>query len=197
MQPRMFIAFAIFLGSYLPLSMILLVQDYDKEKAVGNICLDFINNTHCQLPLQKPILSVSFFILCLFCFIFTWLALKLTREDGKHIKVLTVKHTPADLMNYVLPYIVSFMSIDYTQENKFIGFIIFLMWLFWLSYKSGQVILNPMLIVLNWRMYEITYRYPGGTDEFSGVVLSNEVLDPNKEYESQDVQSVIIINKRY
>jgi len=196
MQPRLFIAFAIFLGSYLPLSMILLAQDYDKEKAAGKICFDFINNTHCQLPLQKPILSISFFIVCLICFIFSWIALNLTKEEGKHIKVLTVKHTPADLMNYVLPYIVSFMSIDYAQENKFIGFIIFLMWLFWLSYKSGQIILNPMLIVLNWRMYEITYRYPGGTDEFSGIVLSNEILAPNKEYESQDVQSVIIINKR-
>lgn len=98
-------------------------------------------------------------------------------------------------MNYVLPYIVSFMSIDYLQANKFLGFIIFLLWLFWLSYKSGQIILNPMLMVFNWKMYEVTYRFPGSQDVFSGVVLSNLSIEPNSDYEYETVQSVIVIDK--
>ncbi|MDC9597031.1 hypothetical protein [Xenorhabdus anantnagensis] len=196
MKPRLLIAFAIFLGSYLPLSTILLVQDYDKKKATGNFCLNIFFSDSCQLPLHKSYLSLGFLIICLICFVFSWLTLMLTGSEGQTIKVISAKYTPADLMNYVLPYIVSFMSIDYLQDTKFFGFIIFLIWLFWLSYKSGQVILNPMLIVFNWRMYEITYRFPGGKDEFTGIVLANKDIQPNIEYESQNVQSVIVINQR-
>ncbi|OTA16911.1 hypothetical protein Xvie_01590 [Xenorhabdus vietnamensis] len=196
MKPRLLIALAIFLGSYLPLSTILLIQDYDKRKATGNFCLNVLLSDSCQLPLYKPYLSLGFLIICLICFVFSWLTLKLTGSEGQIIKVISAKYTPADLMNYVLPYIVSFMSIDYLQDTKFFGFIIFLIWLFWLSYKSGQVILNPMLIVFNWRMYEITYRFPAGKDEFTGIVLANKDIQPNIEYESQNVQSVIVINQR-
>ncbi|MCU6662777.1 hypothetical protein [Silvania hatchlandensis] len=196
MRPRLLIAFAIFLGSYLPLSTILLVQDFDKKKAMGEVCLNVFLNENCHFPLQKPWLSIGFLVLCLICFLFSWIALKLTKEGGTDIHIKTVKHTPSDLMNYVLPYIVSFMSIDYMQDAKFIGFLIFLLWLFWLSYKSGQIILNPMLVVLNWRMYEITYYYPGNEgDEFTGVVLSNKTLEPNSTSKTQNIQSVIVINK--
>lgn len=197
MKPRLVIAFAIFLGSYLPLSMILLVQDYDEKKAVGKLCFNVLTNQSCHIPLQKPWLSLGFLVICSLCFLCSWGVLALTKDGGTDIKIKTVKQTPSDLMNYVLPYIVSFMSIDYMQEAKFFGFIIFLLWLFWLSYKSGQVILNPILLVLNWRMYEIVYSYPGNDkDEFSGVVLSNEILEPNTKSRAQDVQSVIVINKR-
>lgn len=195
MNPRLLFAFAIFLGSYLPLSTILLLQDLDDKRRKGRFCWDFLTSETCNLPLQKPFLSVSLFLICLVCFFFSWLALKLAEPDGKKIKIIESKYTPSDLMNYVLPYIVSFMSIDYLQVNKFFGFVIFLLWLFWLSYKSGQVILNPMLIVFNWKMYEVTYRYPGGNDVFSGVVLSNVNVEPNSNYEYETVQSVIVINR--
>jgi|AGFS01.1.fsa_nt_gi hypothetical protein len=195
MTPRLPFALAIFLGSYLPLSMILLIQDIDEKKRNEGFCLNFLTSETCNLPFQKPILSVSFFLICLVCLIFTWFALRLAKCDDQMINIIDSKYTPSDLMNYVLPYIVSFMSINYLESNKFAGFIVFLLWLFWLSYKSGQVILNPILIIFNWKMYEITYRYPGGSNIFSGIVLSNLSIDPNSEYKYQTVQSVIIISR--
>lgn len=192
MNPRLLFAFAIFLGSYLPLSTILLIQDFDDK---NNFCWNFLTSETCNIPLQKPYLSIGFFLICSICFFLSWLALKLAKPEGQKIKIIDSKYTPSDLMNYVLPYIVSFMSIDYLQTNKFWGFVIFLLWLFWLSYKSGQVILNPILIVFNWKMYEISYRFPGGTDIFSGVVLSNLSVEPNSDYEYETVQSVIVINR--
>ena len=59
-------------------------------------------------------------------------------------------------MNYTLPYIVSFMSFGYDQEGKFIGIVIFLTWIFWITYKSGQIILNPILVAFGWKLYEVT-----------------------------------------
>ncbi len=128
MTPRLFFALAIFLGTYLPLSMILLMQDLDNKKLKGNICFNFLTSGTCHLPLQKPFLSVSLFLVCLACFIFSWFALNLAKPDGQKIKIIESKYTPSDLMNYVLPYIVSFMSISYMETNKFLGFVIFLLY---------------------------------------------------------------------
>ena len=38
-------------------------------------------------------------------------------------------------MNYTLPYVVSFMSIEYHDTGKFVGLIIFLAWMFWITYR--------------------------------------------------------------
>lgn len=195
MAPRLPFALAIFLGSYLPLSMILLIQDIDDKKRSGSFCLNILTSETCNLPFQKPILSIGFFIICFLCLIFTWFSLKLSQGSDQKIRIIDAKYTPSDLMNYVLPYIVSFMSINYLETSKFAGFIVFLLWLFWLSYKSGQVILNPILIVFNWKMYEVTYRYPGGSNVFTGIVLSNLDIDPNSEYKYQTIQSVIVISR--
>jgi hypothetical protein len=169
------------------------MQDLDNDKLKGNVCFDFLMSGTCHIPLQKPFLSVTFFLICLGCFFFSWFALKLAKPEGQKIKIVESKYTPSDLMNYVLPYIVSFMSISYIETNKFFGFVIFLLWLFWLSYKSGQIILNPMLIVFNWKMYEVSYRFPGSDDIFSGVVLANTDVNPNSDYEYETIQSVIVI----
>ncbi|HDG1675022.1 hypothetical protein ACXNAL_16375 [Kluyvera ascorbata] len=194
MTPRLPFAFAVFLGSYLPLSMILLIQDFDDSKYKRHLCFDLLTSDSCNLPFKEPLLSVSLFLICLVCFLISWLILKLAKSDEQKIRILEVKYTPSDLMNYVLPYIVSFMSINYQETNKFFGFIVFLLWLFWLSYKTGQIILNPILIVFNWKMYEVTYRHPGSKNTHSGVVLSNLSISPDSDYEYQTIQSVIIIS---
>lgn len=93
MRPRLLIAFAIFLGSYLPLSTILLVQDFDKKKAMGEVCLNVFLNENCHFPLQKPWLSIGFLVLCLICFLFSWIALKLTNEGGTDIYKNSKTHT--------------------------------------------------------------------------------------------------------
>jgi hypothetical protein len=85
--------------------------------------------------------------------------------------LIEVKYVPADLMNYTLPYVVSFMSIEYQDTGKFIGLIIFLGWMFWITFRAGQIILNPLLIAFGWRLYDIKYRYAGSQNLYSGFAL--------------------------
>lgn len=95
-------------------------------------------------------------------------------------------------MNYTLPYVVSFMSIDYQDAGKFIGFVVFLGWMFWISYKSGQIILNPVLIALGWRLYDVTYQFAGGTDIHKTKALVQGHLAPgnHKQWPIQDIQII-------
>lgn len=96
-------------------------------------------------------------------------------------------------MNYVLPYVVSFMSLDFKDTNKFFGFLVFLSWLFLITFRSGQIILNPLLIVFGWNLYEIKYKYPRSPNIFTGRMLSRVAISPNTTYIQAPIQDVLIV----
>ena len=193
MNPRLLVACIIFAGSYLPLSLILLAQNCDFEHwwnvPAGGWAVPFLG---WPIPLRNPIFSVGIFVVCLICFLLTLPALASvpTKID---IVIKEAEYSPADLMNYVLPYVVSFMSIDYQETGKFVGFLIFLGWMFWISYKSGQIILNPALTVFGWRLYKIIYTFPGDKREYSGIAITKCVLLPGERYRHGAMQDVLVL----
>jgi hypothetical protein len=134
---------------------------------------------------------MGFFALTLVCFALTVGLLRLIKPK-QDIVVLELKYIPVDLMNYTLPYIVSFMSIDYQDVGKFVGFVIFLGWMFWITMASGQIVLNPVLIALGWRLYEIKYRFTAATDVHIGRGLINGHFDLGdaKQFQMQDIQII-------
>jgi hypothetical protein len=105
--------------------------------------------------------------LTLSCLIVTVVSLKLIRPS-QDIEVINAKYIPTDLMNYTLPYIVSFMSIEYSDTGKFVGF------------------------VVSWRMYEVEYRFPGGQEKYTGKALAHGHLTTGAFKQSM-VQSIQII----
>jgi hypothetical protein len=191
MRFRVLVAAAVFLGSYLPLSLILLAQDYDYGTSHPSFCWALWRQG-CSLPLKNPAFAIGILATCAVGFIITLGSLAAVRPK-QEIRVTEAKHTPADLMNYTLPYIVSFMSIGYQESGKFVGFLIFLGWMFWITYKSGQIILNPLLIVLGWRLYEVSYTFAGSTDPQTGNALVKGRIEAGQWYREQSVQDVLII----
>ncbi|OEZ60479.1 hypothetical protein [Duganella sp. HH105] len=193
MQPRLYIATFVYLGSYLPLSLILLVQDYDFDAIGLPLCSIWGGeDTSCSIPFTNAKASIFFTALCATAFLATIFLLKIVKGNHK-ITIIETKHIPADLINYVFPYVVSFMSLDYKGTGKIVGFLIFLTWMFLVTYKSGQIMLNPLLIVFGWKLYEIKYKFVGGGDVYTGRALANLSLQPNATYKKNYVQDVLII----
>lgn len=191
MKFRLGAAAIVFIGSYLPLSLILLAQNFEYAFLSRSLCFA-IWESGCSLPFSNPIFSIGIFLFCLICFLITLLTLKLSQPKD-HIVISEVKHTPTDLMNYTLPYVVSFMSIEYQDTEKFIGFLIFLGWMFWITYKSGQIILNPVLIAFGWKFYEITYRFAGGTKDLCSNALCKSSLQAQSTHKQISIQEILII----
>lgn len=48
------------------------------------------------------------------------------------------------------------MGIAYSEPQKLLGFTVFLLWMFAITYKSGQILMNPLLLIFGWRLYEAT-----------------------------------------
>lgn len=196
MHTRITTALLIYLGSYLPLSMILMVQDIKTESLSQKFCSNWnAFPSSCEIPLKHPILALTFFLLCL-CSLFVTLATIRVSKAKRKIVIEESRHVPADLMNYVLPYIVSFMSLDYSETSKFLGFFIFLAWIFWITYKSGQVILNPVLVAFEWKHYEIKYRYEGDTNAYTEGCLAKTTPLPGELLQYASIDEVKIINNR-
>lgn len=184
---------AIFLGSYLPLAVILLAQDFEYTLLRRDVCWHIGGaNPSCVIPLAHPWLSLSMVGICFVSFCLSLLALSLSRPNIS-VDVTEVRYIPAELMNYTLPYIVTFMGIGYQETGKIVGLTIFLVWMFWITHKSGQIILNPLLAVLGWRLYEVKYVFPGDLTVNNGRALARGIIEPGHRYPHIVVQDIVIL----
>ena len=194
MELRLVFAAAIFLGSYLPLSIILLVQDLKVDLFSRPFCSTLWQmSSECELPFNNSGLSIGFALCCLACFLTTVFVIW-CKQEPQSITIIESKQIPTDLINYVVPYIVSFMSLEYSQLTKVLGFTLFMMWIFWLSYKTGQVVLNPILIILGWKLYEIKYTYQNSpTERVDKALAKTEFRPAARAYiDVEFIQEVIV-----
>lgn len=193
MQLRILFAAAIYLGSYLPLSLILLAQDLDVEVVKRGICpVGSMVALGCASPLKNPLYSLAAVAVCAAGMLATFVALRVL-QTSQRVKVTESKHIPADLINYVIPYVVSFISLDFEQGTKLIGFAVFLIWIFWITYRSGQIVINPVLAAFGWKLFEVKYAYPAGSGIFVGRMLSKVDIEPDRTYLQGHLQDVMVV----
>ena len=195
MQLRKTSAFALYVGSYLPLSLVLLAQDIPAASLMLPFCRPIdITTANCDLPLMHPWWSLGMVVVCALCLSIALLTLKVI-ETPRRIRVAEVKHVPADLINYVIPYIVSFMGLDYGSPTKLLGFTVLFLWIFWITYRSGQVVMNPVLIVFGWRLFELKYNYLQSGDAWVGRALCGAEVHPNRIYYQGSLQDVMVLRE--
>lgn len=192
MKLRVYFSLLIFVGSYFPLSIILLAQDFKYDLLSTNICNPIARA--CDIPFSNPIYSIPIFLVCGACLIIAIANLSSGRQK-RRLLVREAKHEPAELINYSLPYVVSFMSIGYDETGKFVGLLVFLGWMFWLSHMSGQTILNPALIAFGWRFHRISYSFHGSKEIYSGIALSNHPLSVGDAVRYGKMDDVFILKK--
>ncbi len=194
MQLRFLAALAVYFASYLPLSVILLVQDLKFDRIGGAFCNPFTTpSQQCKIPLDHPVAAAAAVAVCAAALAWTLITLHLV-SPGQSITIKEAKHVPADLMNYTLPYVVSLIGLDYKDPAKLLGFLVFFLWMFVITYRSGQTILNPVLAVFGWQLYEVTYEFQAGSQrDYSGVALSHVPVEVGKVYPQAPLQNVLVI----
>jgi hypothetical protein len=195
MKLRTTSAFALYVGSYLPLALVLFVQDIDPVAVKLEICprSAWFGNG-CVVPLMHPWWAVGTVVIGIACLILTMWTLR-TMGTPRQVTVAEAKHIPADLINYAMPYIVSFMGLDFGSPTRLLGFGVFFVWIFWITYRSGQIAMNPILIVFGWRLYEIKYSFIGVDKPRLGRALFRGEVEPGKVYRKGSLQDVMILRE--
>ncbi len=192
MEMRLFPALILFLGSYFPLSLILLIQDIKETSWKAPIC-NMAEISSCSLPeLSNPERALGMLGICAISLVIFMLLMK-SLSGYSRLEVIDSKSIPNDLINYVFPYVVSFMGLDLGVDGKFFGFMLFIMLMFVITYRSGQILMNPFLLVAGWQLYELNIVTEG--HKRCVKALSKERVKSGDQLESCLVHGIYVLHR--
>jgi hypothetical protein len=155
MKPRIYTAILLFISAYSPLFLILSVKDFDFE-----CTYNFKHPVAIHIMLGIAILSVIL-LFATICSI---------KKGNMPVTIKSVKNRSVDLINYTIPYIVSFFGFDLSKTEDTISLTIFLMLMLLLTIKSKSVFMNPILLLAGYNLYDMDYEFDG--KPYSTIVIS-------------------------
>jgi len=174
MRPRILISFILFLSAYAPLSLLFAVRDFDSAAKW----------------FHHPRFVVGVLTLALVSLLFLLFAM--SRLKGQFpITVNRVALRSNDLLNYAIPYLISFFSVDFGKWQDVAALGMFILLLFVLSYKTQSIFINPALALFGYGLYEIDFTE--GTKRKTGVFLAKGDLIPNTDYKMERISRFLYI----
>jgi hypothetical protein len=192
MEMRLLPALFLFFGSYFPLSLILLIQDIKETSWKSPIC-SFTNTTSCYFPeLANPEIALGVLGVCTVSLLLFILMMK-NLKGFSTLDVVESKTIPNDLINYVFPYVVSFMGLDLGIDGKLFGFLLFIGLMFLITYRSGQMLMNPLLLVAGWQLYDLNVVIEG--HKRSIKALSKEQVRVGDRLKSCLVHGIYVLHR--
>lgn len=178
MKPRIFTAILLFISAYSPLFLILAVKDFD------------FKTTH---QLQHPILVYILLGVILLSIILLFATIAKIKRGNMVVEVVSVKNRSVDLINYTIPYMVSFFGIDLSKPEDMISITVFLLILLLLTITTKSVFLNPLLAIVGYGLYDLEYKRDGKI--FSTVVLSKLELRTGERFYIRSLTRFLYIVK--
>jgi len=161
MKPKIFTAILLFISAYSPLFIILAVKDFDFDKT---------------LSFNHPVAVAIMLLFTASSIVLLFLTVAKMQRGNMPVKVKSVKNRSADLINYTIPYILSFFGFDLSKWGDVISLAIFLLIMMLLTIKSKSVFLNPILALRGYGLYDLEYKF--NNQEYSVIVLCKEELRP-------------------
>ncbi len=103
-----------------------------------------------------------------------WFTVSKIDRGSMSVKVKSIKNRSSDLVNYTIPYILSFFGFDLSDIADIISLSIFLAIMLIITIQTKAIFLNPVLAMMGYGLYDLNYSY-NGREHFT-VVLSKEEL---------------------
>lgn len=135
----------IFLSAYSPLSVIFLIQDFDFAKK----------------EIIHPWLIGTILVISALSCILLWVSVSCLKTSSPLITVKSVSNRSGELINYSIPYMISFLVIDMGNLNLVVSFVFFMFILYWLTMKTHNVFINPVLAGMGYNIYTVRYERNG------------------------------------
>lgn len=145
MKLRLLPSLLIFLSAYSPLSVIFLIQDFDIESK----------------QIAHPLIVWSILGVSIISCILVWASVSLLKSSTPPIIVKSVSNRSGELINYSIPYMISFFVMDLGNIKLLLSFAFFMFIMFWLTMKTHNIFINPVLAVMGYNIYDVTYEKNG------------------------------------
>jgi len=161
LKPKIFTAIMLFISAYSPLFIILAVKDYDFEGTHW-----FRHSGPIYILLSITLLSI----------ILLFVTINTLKRGNMVVEVVTIKNRSVDLINYTIPYMLSFFGINLSLPEDVISITIFLGIMLLLTITSKSVFLNPILAFSNYGLYDLEYKFDNKI--CSTIVISKHEMRP-------------------
>lgn len=164
MRPKLFTAILLFISSYSPLFLILVIKDFD----------------FCKNQFSHPCLAFISLLVIIGSVFMLFITISSIRRGNLIGEIITVRNRSVDLINYTIPYMISFCGIDLNKPEDLISISLFMMILLLLTITSKSVFLNPLLAIIGYGLYDLEYKLDNKI--YSVVVLSKIELHSIERY---------------
>jgi len=146
MKPRIFTAILFFISAYSPLFIIFSVKDFDFK---------------CTFNFNHPLAIYILLGVTAISIILLFGTISKIKRGDMCVDVVTVKNRSIDLINYTIPYMLSFFGVDLSKPEDVISITIFLLIMLLLTITSKSVFLNPILALVGYGLYDLEYKFDG------------------------------------
>jgi hypothetical protein len=85
------------------------------------------------------------------------------------------------------------MGLDLGADGKFYGFMLFILLMFIITYRSGQILMNPFLLVAGWQLYELNIVTEG--HKRCVKALSKDQIKSGDHLESCLVHGIYVLHR--
>ncbi len=163
-KPKLLTAILLFISAYSPLFVILAVKDFDFDET-------------CNFKHPTAIYILLIFTAISLVLLFVSIS---QIKKGIAVKVEKVSNRSVDLINYTIPYILSFFGFDLSKPGDVISLTIFLLIMLLLTIRSKSVFLNPILALVGYGLYDLEYSFDGKREQ--RIIISKHELKTNEIY---------------
>lgn len=178
---KIWAAIVLFISGYIPLFVIMLIKDL-KEPG------------YCEFKNFTVSLFLLFIIMASGIFLYKIMK-SLSGEGGFSIKVISVKSKSSEIVNYTIPYMISFFAFDMSKPTDLVVFLIFFVMLCALSISSQSIFINPILAIFGYGLYEC--KYIENSIEKEEIVLSRIDITQKRSYEIKRLSNYLSIISKY
>lgn len=164
MKPKFVTAILLFISAYSPLFLILSIKDFDFDE------------NHC---FKHPILIYALVGISLISVSLLFVSVKLISKGNMPVKIKSIKSRSVDLINYTIPYIVSFFGFDLSKVEDVISLTLFLLLMLMMTIKSKSVFMNPILLLVGYNLYDVEFEFD---NKSNSVIVMSKIELRNGDY---------------
>lgn len=190
---------AIFISGYTPLFLIMMIKDitginwqsYQFESTTFG--LDKFDYP-VGLFVKNPSVVWGLVIVSVISLLMLWYVLKNITANPFEITITKAKSRSSEVVNYTIPYMISFVAFDLSKWQDLLSLILFLGILCLLSIRSQSIFINPILAALGYGLYDCNFNENGKAKEC--VMLSPKDLTATDSVKYKKLNNYMgIINK--
>ena len=175
---RPLVSLVLFLSAYSPLMLILIVKNVDLSQ---------------RLFLKSPTFSAVLLFIAVFSTVLTLMAVK-NVSAGLPVTVTKAANKSGDMFGYTIPYMLSFVRVEFGEWQVIASLVMFLAVLFIMAYRTQTVFINPVLAIAGYLLIDCTFKRDG--KELQAMVITRKPIDVGDTLRLERLSHYLYINSR-